>query len=106
MQISHLFLWENLKSQTARLTQETITESDIFQRVVVWLVISGTDRGDLLPACMKLWALPAFKKWRSGRVTKLTMKNMFLCTNKRIRLVSGSRGGRWSPIPLVGVWFL
>lgn len=36
MQISHLFLWEkNLKSQTARLTQETITEGDIFQRDVV-----------------------------------------------------------------------
>lgn len=42
MQISHLFVWENLKSQTARLTQETITEGDIVQRDVVWLVISGT----------------------------------------------------------------
>lgn len=31
MQISHLFVWENLKSQTARLTQETITEGDIVQ---------------------------------------------------------------------------
>lgn len=35
MQISHLFVWENLKSQTARLTQETITEGDIVQRDVV-----------------------------------------------------------------------
>lgn len=43
MQISHLFVWENLKSQTARLTQETITECDIVQRDAVWLVISGTD---------------------------------------------------------------
>lgn len=43
MQISHLFVWENLKRQTARLTQETITEGDIVQRDVIWLVISGTD---------------------------------------------------------------
>lgn len=35
MQISHLFVWENLKSQTARLTQETITEGDIVQRDVI-----------------------------------------------------------------------